>query len=208
MSVKFVSRRVLGALATLAFVIVFNFFLFRVVESDPVATLFRGRNLTAGATDDADAPVRARRLAGASSSCDTWSRRRSSTWAARTRPTSSSPPQIWRAAWPTIALVGVSTLLSTVFGVLIGISAAWKRGSKRDYGLTSFTMTTYSMPDFWLGMLLLVVFGGDALAVPDRRDHECRLRRDRRREAPRPGPPHVPTLPRPSRSRTWASTRS
>ena len=67
--------------------------------------------------------------------------------------------EIWRAAWPTIALVGISTLLSTIFGVLIGIAAAWKRGSKRDYGLTSFTMATYAMPDFWLGMLLLVVFG-------------------------------------------------
>ena len=46
MSFRFVSRRVLGSVATLAFVVCFNFFLFRVVEGDPVATLFRGRNLT------------------------------------------------------------------------------------------------------------------------------------------------------------------
>jgi ABC-type dipeptide/oligopeptide/nickel transport system permease component len=45
-SVKLVLLKVLGALATLAFVVVFNFFLFRVVDSDPVANLFRGRNLT------------------------------------------------------------------------------------------------------------------------------------------------------------------
>ena len=64
-----------------------------------------------------------------------------------------------RRAWPTIALVGISTLLSTVFGVLIGIAAAWKRGSPTDYGGTSFTMATYAMPDFWLGMLLLITFG-------------------------------------------------
>jgi peptide/nickel transport system permease protein len=37
--------------------------------------------------------------------------------------------------------------------------AAWRRGSKRDYAATTATMTTYSMPDFWLGMLLLSVFG-------------------------------------------------
>ena len=43
---RFFSRKVLGALITLVFVICFNFFLFRVVESDPVASLFRGRNLT------------------------------------------------------------------------------------------------------------------------------------------------------------------
>ena len=42
--------------------------------------------------------------------------------------------------------------------MLLGIVAAWNRGRKSDYAATSFTMTTYSMPDFWLGMLLLVGF--------------------------------------------------
>ena len=88
MSFRFVSRRVLGSLATLAFVIVFNFFLFRVVEGDPVANLFRGRNLTQEQRADADAPVRARRLAARTSSSPTSSRRRSSTSAAPTRSTS------------------------------------------------------------------------------------------------------------------------
>ena len=46
MSARFVTGKVLASLATLAFVIVFNFFLFRVIEGDPVANLFRGRNLT------------------------------------------------------------------------------------------------------------------------------------------------------------------
>jgi peptide/nickel transport system permease protein len=41
----------------------------------------------------------------------------------------------------------------------MGIAAAWKRGSRTDYGFTGFTMATYAMPDFWLGMLLLVTFG-------------------------------------------------
>ena len=58
----------------------------------------------------------------------------------------------------TIALVGVSTILSAVFGVLIGIVAGWRRRSKTDYAATTFTMTLYSMPDFWLGMLLLSLF--------------------------------------------------
>ena len=46
MSARIVITKVLGSLATLAFVVVFNFFLFRIVEGDPVATLFRGRNLS------------------------------------------------------------------------------------------------------------------------------------------------------------------
>ena len=46
MSARLVTAKLLGSLATLVFVIVFNFFLFRMVETDPVANLFRGRNLS------------------------------------------------------------------------------------------------------------------------------------------------------------------
>ena len=62
MSARFVVGKFLGAFATLAFVLVFNFFLFRVVETNPVATLYRGRNLTDAQRDAAHARVRARRL--------------------------------------------------------------------------------------------------------------------------------------------------
>src|SRR5262245_16051722 len=46
MRARFVVTKVLGALATLMFVLVVNFFLFRVISDDPVGKLFRGRNLT------------------------------------------------------------------------------------------------------------------------------------------------------------------
>jgi peptide/nickel transport system permease protein len=49
-------------------------------------------------------------------------------------------------------------LLSTIFGVFSGIAAGWARGKWRDHGLTSFSMITYAMPEFWLGMLLLIAF--------------------------------------------------
>jgi peptide/nickel transport system permease protein len=158
MSLGFVSRKVLGALVTLLFVVCFNFFLFRVVETDPVATLFRGRNLTQVQR------VRLEHQFGLDKS-------KAGQFVAYLEQTaklnfgrsyeSNAPVSqaIKDAAWPTIALVGVSTLLSTIFGVLIGIVSAWKRRSKTDYGWTGFTMATYAMPDFWLGMLLLVTLG-------------------------------------------------
>jgi peptide/nickel transport system permease protein len=157
MNLRFVTRKVLAALATLAFVICFNFFLFRVVEGDPVANLFRGKNLTL------EQRLELRKQFGLDGSQSEQFVRyleqtvqlnfgRSYT---TNRPVMSD---IWERAWPTIALVGVSTLLSTVFGVMIGIVAAWRRRSKADYGWTGFTMATYAMPDFWLGMLLLVTF--------------------------------------------------
>jgi peptide/nickel transport system permease protein len=47
---------------------------------------------------------------------------------------------------------------SAVIGILIGTIAALRRNSKADYAATGVTMTFYSMPDFWLGMLLLTLF--------------------------------------------------
>jgi peptide/nickel transport system permease protein len=62
--------------------------------------------------------------------------------------------------WPTILLVGTATILSTVFGVLIGIKGAWRRGSAFDTTSLLGSLTLYSMPEGWLGMILLIVFAG------------------------------------------------
>ena len=152
------SRKVAGALVTLLFVICFNFFLFRIVQGDPVANLFRGRNLTVQQRAELRTQFgldgsKAHQFAAYLGQTAKLNLGRSYT----SNDTVAS--EIARRAWPTVALVGVSTLLSTVFGILIGIAAAWKRGSPTDYAGTSFTMATYSMPDFWLGMLLLIIFG-------------------------------------------------
>ncbi len=158
MSTRFVVGKVLGALATLVFVVVFNFFLFRVVEQDPVANLFRGRNLTVEQRQELrhQFGLDGSKLEQFGAYIKQTAQLNLGRSYINNQPVSK---EIWERAWPTIALVGVSTLLSTVFGVLIGIAAAWKRGSPTDYGATGFTMATYSMPDFWLGILLLVTLG-------------------------------------------------
>jgi peptide/nickel transport system permease protein len=60
----------------------------------------------------------------------------------------------------TVLLVGISTLLSTVLGMLAGIRGAWRRGSTFDRGSLLGSLVFYSMPEGWLGMLLLVLFAG------------------------------------------------
>ena len=157
MSPRYVSGKVLGSLGTLAFVIVFNFFLFRVVESNPVGTLFRGRNLT----DSQRAALRHQFGLDGTKLDQFWHYlvQLAHLNLGRSYETNATVlSEIGHAAWPTIALVGIATVLSTVFGVLSGIVAGWGRGSYRDHGLTSFSMITYAMPEFWLGMLLLIAF--------------------------------------------------
>jgi peptide/nickel transport system permease protein len=156
-SARFVTGKVLGSLATLAFVICFNFFLFRVIEGDPVANLFRGRNLTA---TQREALTTQFGLDGSTGEqfvryLEQTAQLNLGRSYASNEPVSS---EIASKVWPTVALVGLSTLLSTVIGIFIGIAAAWRRRSKTDYVSTTFTMATYAMPDFWLGMLLLSLF--------------------------------------------------
>jgi peptide/nickel transport system permease protein len=59
----------------------------------------------------------------------------------------------------TLLLVGVSTLIAIVLGMVVGIVAAAKRGSAIDIGAISFGFLGNSVPTFWLGLLLLLIFG-------------------------------------------------
>ncbi len=58
---------------------------------------------------------------------------------------------------PTLLLLGISTILSTVIGIWIGIRGGWRRGRWFDRTSTAITLTLYAMPEFWLGMILLIV---------------------------------------------------
>jgi peptide/nickel transport system permease protein len=156
-SARFVTAKVLGSLVTLAFVVVFNFFLFRIVESDPVASMFRGRNLTQ--TQRAELTKQFGLDGSQWDQFVSYLQQTASFNLGRSYQTNQPvADEIWDAAGPTIALVGVSSVLSAVLGTMLGVAAAWRRRTKADYSITSFTMATYSMPDFWLGMLLLVAF--------------------------------------------------
>jgi peptide/nickel transport system permease protein len=49
-------------------------------------------------------------------------------------------------------------VLSALIGTVGGVIAAWRRNTWKDHAITSGSMVFYSMPDFWLGMILLVGF--------------------------------------------------
>jgi peptide/nickel transport system permease protein len=62
--------------------------------------------------------------------------------------------------FPWTLIVVVPTLLfSTLLGVWLGAYAAWNRGKKRDLGLLTGILTLEAMPGFWVGMILIAVFG-------------------------------------------------
>jgi len=58
----------------------------------------------------------------------------------------------------TLFLLGTSTILSIIIGVLLGVIAAYKRGGTLDSGLVTSSLILYSLPTFWMGMVFIWIF--------------------------------------------------
>jgi peptide/nickel transport system permease protein len=65
----------------------------------------------------------------------------------------------------TVWLVLPAEILAIVAGVMLGLLAAWRRGTKLDVGALTFGLFTWSLPTFFLGILLLF-FGSRYLGFP------------------------------------------
>jgi len=59
----------------------------------------------------------------------------------------------------TIQLALAAMLLTVVFGVSIGVLAAVRRGTGYDYAGTVLAVLGQSLPNFWLGIMLILLFG-------------------------------------------------
>ncbi|HCK66466.1 MAG TPA: ABC transporter permease [Anaerolineae bacterium] len=66
--------------------------------------------------------------------------------------------------WNTILLIGAGQILSIILGMVFGILGAWKARTLVDYGSTGISLLFWSLPTFWLGIVLL--FWGSANGFP------------------------------------------
>jgi peptide/nickel transport system permease protein len=58
----------------------------------------------------------------------------------------------------TILLMGAAILLSALLGALLGAVAAMRRGGPTDTAITSASLALNAMPNFWVALILIVVF--------------------------------------------------
>jgi peptide/nickel transport system permease protein len=59
----------------------------------------------------------------------------------------------------TLGLVGLTTILAFLLGTGIGIVGAWRRGGTLDSVMPPVFVITSVIPYFWLGLVLILVFG-------------------------------------------------
>ncbi len=157
---RYFLRKLVQAFFTLIFVLCFNFFLFRIMPGDPVRLLAKekGIHLTEKAQAalahdmglDLPLPTQFVHYLG-----DTLHGRLGLSFI---YPGESVVSVFLRYLWPTFILVGTATVLMTVIGLYLGIRGGWNRGSKGDLASMGSSLVLYSMPDFWLAMMLLILF--------------------------------------------------
>ena len=59
----------------------------------------------------------------------------------------------------TLGLVGITTILAFILGTGIGILGAWRRGGALDSIMPPTFVITSVIPYFWLGLVLILIFG-------------------------------------------------
>jgi len=168
-------RKVGWALVTILVVVSFNFLLFRVLPGDPAKSGLRDPRLNPAAVEalrerfGLDKPVifdiesgnlfdsQFTAYLGALSRGDL-----GTSYAFRDQPVSDL---IGRALVNTLWLVVPSQVLAILLGAALGLVAAWRRGRPLDAVALTFSLFMWSLPTFFLGIILLVA-GANWFGLP------------------------------------------
>ncbi|MBI3243884.1 MAG: ABC transporter permease [Chloroflexi bacterium] len=159
-------RKVVIALITLAVVVTLDFLLFRVLPGDPVRAVI-GRNVRISKeSQDAlraqfglDKPVFPDQFFA---TLGQWAKGNLGiSWSLR-RPVSDI---LTTKLGNTLLLVTLGQTFSIALGIALGLFAGWKRKTAVDVGSLTFSLVTWAIPTFWLGIILLAA-GSTWLGLP------------------------------------------
>lgn len=159
------AAKILGAAVSLFAVLVTSFFLFRLIPSDPVKQMTGGRPISAEQLQSLrhqfglDQPM--------------WRQFTSYVGDALTGDLGTSyqfhapvMDKIVEALPATLLLTGTAYVLYSALGIWLGTRTAWRNGSTSDRFNTALALTLYSVPSFWLGLLLIIVFSVGIGPIP------------------------------------------
>jgi peptide/nickel transport system permease protein len=164
---RYLGRRIGWALVTILVVITFNFVLFRVLPGDPAKPGVKDPRLNpetqAALTErfGLDKPlflnVGSGELFDSQYFIYIGNLLQGDLGTSFASPDRTVGEMIGEALVNTLWLVIPSQILSIVVGILLGLLAAWKRGKATDLGSLAFSLFLWSLPTFFLGIILLFV---------------------------------------------------
>ncbi|WP_327353068.1 ABC transporter permease [Streptomyces sp. NBC_01304] len=162
---RYAAGKIVGAAVSLFAVLVTSFFLFRLIPSDPV------KHMTGGRAVSSEQLEALRRQFGLDQPM--WQQFTDYVGDALTGDFGRSyqfhapvTDKIAEALPATLLLTGTAYVLFTALGIWLGTRSAWRSGSKGDRFHSALALTLYSVPAFWLGLLLIIVFSVGLGPIP------------------------------------------
>jgi peptide/nickel transport system permease protein len=155
---RYVVNKIISAAVLLLFVTIFNFFLFRVMPGDPGKTFApRGRN------DDPGALIAMRHRMGIGKPLpEQFLLYMKNLFQGQLEFSFSQHEEVSRAigerVWATVLLSGTALIISVVVGMWLGTRSGWRHGSRFDRIASGSALTWYSVPEWWFGLILIIVF--------------------------------------------------
>lgn len=153
----YLGSKLIGAVISFAVTLVIGFVLFNLMPADPVRTMTRGRPVSPDEMArlrvqlGLDRPVWDRFLSYLD---NTAHGRLGYSWQYQ----QSVASLVMSRLGPTLLLMGTSFLISVVLGLWLGMRSGWRAGSLFDRITSGTALTLWSVPTFWLGMILLILF--------------------------------------------------
>ncbi|MEP6621826.1 MAG: ABC transporter permease [bacterium] len=154
---RYLAFRILQALGVVAFVTTLSFVVVHLAPGDPISTTLQGSNVTEQTRQHwrveygLDRPIpeqylRWLRLTARGDLGFSFSQRR-------------PVRDVLADAMPrTLALTGLALVLSFALGIIVGLLQAERVNSPRDRWLGRVLLLMYSVPDFWLALMMLLFF--------------------------------------------------
>ncbi len=68
--------------------------------------------------------------------------------------------------WPTVLLVGTALAFAVIAGTLVGVATARRPESPLSHGATVLALVGFSMPVFWTGIMLVILFASAWKLLP------------------------------------------
>lgn len=160
-TLNYLGSRIAGSMVSLVAVIVTSFFLFRIIPGDPVNTMTHGRPVSAEQKEQLREDFGLNDPLAQQFVDYLWGVLRLDFGDSFqfSRPVTDL---IAERIWPTLLLVGTAVVISALIGLTLGINGAWKHGSTSDRINTGVALTLWSVPSFWLGLILIVIFSSTA----------------------------------------------
>ncbi|AYY12765.1 ABC transporter permease [Actinobacteria bacterium YIM 96077] len=154
---RYLAGRISGAAVSMILVLFSAFFIFRIIGGDPVRAIGGDSPMT----PEQRAEIEERLGLNEPMAVQFWEYVKdlfTLDWGESYVSSAQVTDLMWDRLPNTLLLTGTALILAAGLGIWIGARAGWKQGSFFEKSQVGISLTLWSAPTFWLGMIVIIVF--------------------------------------------------